>query len=138
MSFLLLLVHQVIYVLQPFDWPSIAYIPAIPIAVLILLASSGFLFLEKKLNIISTQLVLLAGFCIVILMSGFFNGWLGGGYQQLEIFIFSAVLPFLLYSNLMVSITRQEFVGLVFLLYSLIMLSNGLSTSEYQCPLILG
>jgi len=127
MSYILLLIWQVFFVLQVLDWPRFGLQVEQPVTA-ILIGSAFIVFLfEKKLKNFGAEFWLLSAFVATIIVSGFANGWLGGGVAEAQIFVLTAFLPFILFSNHGVSIKKQHFFMFLLLGYSLLMVNNGLA-----------
>ena len=76
------------------------------------------------------QFFILCGFLVTVLFSALLNGWLGGGVIQVQQFVLTAFLPFILYVAHSVSAAKQKFMLFVLLVSSLVMIDNGMSQKE--------
>lgn len=78
----------------------------------------------------NAQLYLLFAFTVSIVLSAFLNGWLFGGYLYVRDFLLTALLPFFLYAAHSGSVIKLKVLLFSLLLFSLFMVSNGISQLE--------
>ncbi len=126
MSFILLLVWQVLFVLQVLEWPQFGLEIERPVTAILICVAFAIFFIENKFKNFGAEFWLLSAMVVTIIMSGIANGWLGGGVSDAQIFILTAFLPFILYSSHGVSISKQHIIILLLLGFSLLMVHNGI------------
>ena len=127
MSFFLLIIWQCFFVLQLLEWPMLGLQIERPITAMTMVAAFIIFLLTNKKKHFGPEFWLLSAFVATIIVSGFANGWLGGGVARAQTFILTAFLPYVLYSNHAISISKQRFILFLLLFFGLLMITNGMS-----------
>lgn len=127
MNFFVLLIYLVLYLLMPHAWGLNDFDEAMPLTVLSLSTCLLLFIFNREEKLYSPQFLLLCGLCIVILLSALSNHWLGGGVTLTQQFLLVAVIPFLLFSNLIKSNENQKTVMWVCIISAVLMVTNGIS-----------
>lgn len=135
MAFFVLLVYTVFIFIRPHEWGLINSSNALPFGRYFLIMAFAIFILKTQPKRYSELLWLLGGFCIIIVLSSIRNGWFSGGFYDLLTFIPASIIPFLLCSNLVNTIKKQELIMWCCLVASMMMVSNGLSQIESSISL---
>jgi putative inorganic carbon (hco3(-)) transporter len=127
MTFLLLCVYLLLTLIRPQDFLfGGEYFDLQVILITLVFTLTSFLF-DKKQKIISAPIITLLIMTVVIMISSAVNGWIGGMFTYSYKFISAAIIPFLLFSNTLNSITKHKIIMFICITCALIMIHQGSS-----------
>lgn len=124
MAFLSLVIYTIAMLIRPHEWGSLVNEESSIVQNSLIFCMLFFLFHQNK-NLNAPQLPLMVFMVLTIFLSVVAAGWIGGGLEQGELFIRTAVVPFVLISGLVDTIRRQHILFLIIVLASVIMVING-------------
>jgi putative inorganic carbon (HCO3(-)) transporter len=84
-----------------------------------------FFVFNKYKNLVAPQLFLMAMFVFTIFFSVVASGWIGGGFNQAELFLRTAFIPFVLISGLVDTTKKQHLIFLIIIVASFLTVING-------------
>jgi len=125
LAFAALLAYLVFVFIRPqeFYGPMLG----LPLVKYSLILAALFMFTQKKREFDASQNVLLFALLPLVILSGLFNGWLGGGIAAAETVLTTMILPFLIIQNVVNTLRKQQAVLLLLILAGLIMVSDGIA-----------
>lgn len=99
----------------------------LPLTIIFLLAAFLLFLRDDSKKVYAPQFKLLIGLTVVAFISAMLNNYWRTGLNDIQYLVTTAIIPFLLISNVVSSSKRQEIVMTICLIASFVMLTNGLS-----------
>lgn len=122
-AFFFLFLYTIAVLIRPHEF-SLGTADLIIIKIFAICAFGLTIFTLRPMKLMPQHYLLLA-FAPLIVISGFLNGWGGGGITQAQRFFVASIIPFFLFSNLITSISRQKALMYVSIAAALVMVYNG-------------
>lgn len=125
MAFFFLIIYAVALLIRPHEWGPGSHESSITKYSLILCMIVFLIFNKGKKNLEAPQLTLMLLFTFAVAFSLISIGWFGGAVEYGEIFVTSALIPFILVSGVLDSPKKQLAIFIVIITAAVIMVING-------------
>lgn len=125
LGFIFLLLYSVALFIRPQEWSFTA--DTLPVARFFLMLAFFFFLVSQKPKMCGYQGLFLIGIALIIPISGLRNYDFMGGVNDSVDFIIYSVIPFLLFSSLLLTEKRQRLFFLVLVVACAIMMHHGIS-----------